>query len=114
GLYEAEVQLAGAGVRPSKAQAQQTITDSIDLIFGTGDLETSERSKPAQHQPQDMVGRLDRIAVTTLLSLFDMERLSGELQLKSDDAAYTLYLSSGAVVDVEPVDRGSVRATLQV
>lgn len=105
GGHGAELELGPAGQRSSSmSTAHESITDSIDLLF-TGDLQQREGKKPRQH----LLGRLDRIPISTLFALFEIERMSGELWMSSGQRTYTLYWSKGALIDVEPARDGNVR-----
>ena len=114
GGYEAEVELAVAGVRTafpvSSGTAHNSITDSIDILFESGDLDRN--STPLPKVKHDLSGKLERIPFTALLSLFEIERMSGELRLRSDDKAYTLFWSNGVLLDIEPNDGASTRSAL--
>ncbi len=48
-------------------------------------------------------GQLDRIRLPTVLSLFEMEALSGKLVVTHGDETVKLYVLDGNIVDVEPL-----------
>jgi hypothetical protein len=108
GTHISEFELGVVGQRAAMpvASAHESITDSLDLLF-TGDLQSRDK-KPRQH----LVGRLDRIPISTLFALFELERMSGELWVSSGQRSFTLFWSKGALVDVDPARPEQVRTIL--
>lgn len=101
-MHHVDVVLSEPGVRSapsvSTLNKAKSITGSIDLLFSewlaSQDLTPSTR--------QHLVGQLDRVPLSGLLTLFDMERMSGELAIDLDDQDYKLFLAEGKLLDVEP------------
>jgi uncharacterized protein DUF4388/PilZ domain-containing protein len=82
--------------------------ESIDLIFG--DTSASALTKTGQH---DLVGKLSRIPLPALLSMFDMQRLSGALKVVGPKEIARLYIREGRLIDGEIENEEiSVRAIL--
>jgi uncharacterized protein DUF4388 len=111
--YRAEVELGAARARTafstSTATAHETITSSVDLIFSTDDIEALD---PAESE-QDLAGRLDRISIASLLSFFELERMTGELRLGVGERRYAIFWSNGQLIDVDANPPASVRDALR-
>ncbi len=79
-----------------------------------GDLDTSSTGplgqllsaliKPRPEPPdrKHLTGLLSRIPFTTLCSLLELERLTGELTIRNGDDSAILFVKDGRFVDVEP------------
>ncbi len=113
-FHDVEVEMADPGVRSapliSTLTKARSITGSIDLLFNEW---LSSQDLPSTGR-QHLVGQLDRVPLSGLLMLFDMERMSGELAIGLKTQDYVLYLASGRLVDVEPApDEDAIRDALQ-
>jgi len=60
--------------------------------------------QPPETPPErrHLTGLLSRIPLTTLCSLIELERLSGDLTIRRGESVSRLFLSEGRFVDVEP------------
>jgi hypothetical protein len=68
------------------------------------------RRKRAHH----LAGQLSSVHLPTLLSLFDMERMTGELTVRHDIEEVRIYVDAGILVDIEPLHAGeTARARLR-
>lgn len=73
-----------------------SITESLDIVMAQIVSATADL---LQERPQ-LKGQLNRISLASLLSWFDMSRMSGRMALSGPkDEQVTLYLSEGALVD---------------
>lgn len=101
-MHHVDVAVSEPGVRSAPAVSTLTkaksITGSIDLLFSEWIASQDLSASPRQH----LVGQLDRVPLSGLLTLFDMERMSGELAIGLDAQDYTLFLAEGKLLDIEP------------
>lgn len=117
--HRVEVHLASAGVRSAPMMSTGTqadsITGSIDLLFGEwmASQDIPQTVTAASNGTRHLVGRLDRVPLSGLLMLFDMERISGELAIVLGDERFTLFLDEGKLIDATPADEEELRPTLQ-
>jgi hypothetical protein len=56
---------------------------------------------------EHLSGMLSRVRLSTLFSLFDMDRMSGELTVRRGGDVVVIYVRDGQLVDVSPVPSGS-------
>ncbi len=93
----------------SKGVAAATLSgvtdDTLDDLLSA--LVLSPAAEQERRTPQQLSGQLGRVRLSALCSLFDMERMSGELVLRSAEARVTIFVRNGEIVDVEPVRAGS-------
>lgn len=87
--------------KPENVQAPAEGEDEVSRVLD--DLFAALIHPPAEARPkrEHLSGLLTRIRLPTLCALFDMERLSGELTLKRDDAKAVIYIRDGQLIDVE-------------
>jgi hypothetical protein len=97
--YDVEVELRPPGVRAGSQSTHGTISESVDLIFNVLLDEASEKRKSPASRKEHLVGLLSRISITSLLSLFDLERVSGHLRVKRGDQRIHIYVREGQIVD---------------
>jgi hypothetical protein len=113
--HHIEVDMASAGVRTapmlSAATQADSITGSIDLLFG--EWMASQDIPGKGDGKRHLVGRLDRVPLTGLLMLFDMERISGELGIMLGKDRFTLFLREGKLIDAAPASDDELRNVLQ-
>jgi hypothetical protein len=75
----------------------RTLDDLLSsLIAPPGD---DARRKRAHH----LAGQISSVPLTTLLSLFEMERMTGELVVRSGADGARVYIDGGRIVDVTPL-----------
>jgi hypothetical protein len=91
------------------------VNDALTGLIGTLlDLRSQPRAEPRGH----LAGELERIRLPTLLSLFDMDKMTGELAIEHDGApACTIYFREGRIVDLvtaSPAAVGGDRPRLPV
>ncbi len=72
--------------------------EALDLLFADLDVENPPE------QGEQLIGSLARIRLSSLLSFFDLERISGVLHLAHDAEQATMYFRDGQLVDVDPSD----------
>lgn len=113
--HRVTVDVAEPGVRSAPLVSTLTqansITGSIDLLFNEW---MASQDLPSSQGKEHLRGRLDRVPLSGLLMLFDMERMSGELRIDLGGEKFTLYLLNGTLLDVEPAaDDVEVRRALQ-
>ena len=100
--YRVEVSIgeerADAGTRSQRLHdASLSFNDTIDRAFT--DLLAAE-SDERPHLDDDLMGQLARIPLTSLLPLFEMERMSGELKLSDGGLSRAqVFLRDGRVID---------------
>ena len=92
--------IAMAAVRPGEVGAlppEATPVGPLDHLL-------SALIKPPETPPErrHLTGLLSRIPFTTLCSLIELERLSGDLTVRRGASVSTLFLRDGRFVDVEP------------
>ena len=98
-LYGVDVQVGELGKRVRRPKPEdRTQVDSLDLVVSELIAGEAPPSEPAQRH---LAGRLDRIALPSLLTFLEMERQSGRLAVE-DDNKTTLFIVEGQVVDVAP------------
>ena len=99
-MYAVDVALGELGERAKKPSTERKATtpESIDLILSDLIVGASPLPEPASRH---LSGRLDRIALTSLLAFLEMERQSGQLEIE-DGEGQVIYLDQGQVVDIEP------------
>jgi hypothetical protein len=87
-----------------RRENEQYVTEALEGLLGTLlDLRGQPKSEPRSH----LSGELERIKLPTLLSVFEMEKMTGELALQRTTGRghdeRTLFVRNGAVIDVEPL-----------
>jgi len=81
-------------------ESLRTLDDLLSsLIAPPGD---DARRKRAHH----LSGQLSSVPLTTLVALFEMERMTGELVVRRDIEEARVYIDGGRIVDLEPVAPG--------
>ncbi len=63
-------------------------------------------AEPARRRRTHLAGELSRIRIPTLLSLFEMEAMTGKLRVLSAGREARVFCRQGRVVDVEPILAG--------
>jgi hypothetical protein len=77
-----------------------SVNDALEGLLGTL---LALRSHPRAELRGHLAGELERIRLPTLLSLFDMDKMTGELSIERDGAlACTIYCREGRIVDLVP------------
>jgi hypothetical protein len=114
-LIQAAKEAARASQRPSRApsltpsmipgedEASRTLDDLLSAL-----ILPPEKDAPRQRH-HHLSGQLSRIRLPTLLSLFDMERMTGKLVLRRDIEEARIWLRDGQLFDVEPIADGESR-----
>lgn len=74
----------------------------VDLLFSGIDA-----AQPFSAEGEQLIGSLSRIKLTSLLSFFELDRISGVLQLRRENEEASLFIHAGQIVDVEPQSRRS-------
>jgi len=81
-------------------ESLRTLDDLLSsLIMPPGD---DARRKRAHH----LAGELSSVPLTTLVALFEMERMTGELAVRHGIEEVRVYINAGKLIDVEPRTRG--------
>jgi hypothetical protein len=83
------------------------VTRALDDLLAA--LILPPEDEAARRRRTHLSGELSRIRLPTLLSLFEMDRLTGQLTLVTGAGERRIYLLGGRVVDVEPVPAGKTR-----
>jgi Domain of unknown function (DUF4388)/PilZ domain len=87
--------------RGDKSAADDTLDDLLSALVLSPAAEQERRT------PQQLSGQLGRVHLGALCSLFDMERISGELLLARGNERVTIFVRNGELVDVAPVPAGT-------
>jgi hypothetical protein len=87
-----------------RRENDEYVNEALEGLLGTLlDLRGQPKSEPRSH----LSGELERVRLPTLLSVFEMEKMTGELALQrtlgSGRDERTLFIRQGAVIDVEPL-----------
>lgn len=85
------------------AEDDDEVSNVLDELF------SSLIHAPAEAKPKrdHLSGLISRIRLPTLCALFDMERLTGELRLRSPrDEAVLIYVRNGQMIDIDPLQPG--------
>jgi hypothetical protein len=82
-------------------------TQVLDELLGA--LILPPEDGPRRNRRTHLSGELSRIHLGTLFGLFEMERMTGRLVLRTRGAESRLYFSDGHILDVEPLGRGEDR-----
>jgi len=104
GPYRLEIELVDKvserpGMRSSVGRrngSRSSIAEAVDLLF----RDLIAEPTPAE-QVEHLQGLLSRIQLPSLLSLFELERLSGELKLDRKGERARIFIRDGALVDIE-------------
>ncbi len=89
---------------------EESVNEALEGLLGTL-LEV--RTQPKGAVRSHLAGELERIKLPTLLQVIDMDKMTGELELRRGDATRRLFFREGRVVDVEPVLLASPRDELR-
>ena len=108
-LVQAAMELARISQRPGSRpaieedEASRTLDDLLSAL-----ILPPQKDAPRQRH-HHLSGELSRIRLPTLLSLFDMERMTGKLVLQREIEEARLWLREGQIFDVEPVAANETR-----
>ncbi|MCC6751630.1 MAG: DUF4388 domain-containing protein [Deltaproteobacteria bacterium] len=75
-----------------------SLTDALDRVFSDLIVPPLSGTPPRR---EHLVGLLSRIRIPTLLTMFELERMSGALLISRDGEEARLFVRDGRVVDVE-------------
>lgn len=89
----------GVFVEPEVRDAGPAGEQVIDNLLGAIEI----RHQPNPEARSHLAGELTRIRLPTLLSMIDMERMTGELVVSRDRVQCTLFCRNGQVVALEPL-----------
>jgi hypothetical protein len=106
-----ESMLQMQAVRPESMPPPMADDDVIaerlhELLSG---LIVPERDPTKARRHNALSGMIARIPLPTLISLFELERMSGRLRVRRAGEESTLYVSHGRIIDVEPRGEGTAR-----
>jgi hypothetical protein len=117
--YAVDVELSPPGVRilSKTPSSHSSISESVDIIFNALVEDAESHKKERSERKEHLVGLLSRISVTSLLSLFELERVTGQMRLVGTDQKLTLYVREGEIIDAVTSDgiegREALRGVLQ-
>jgi hypothetical protein len=108
-----QIEAARAGLQapkpaPAPAPEDDDVSRTLDDLLAALILPQEAPRNRRLH----LSGQLSRIRLGTLLSLFDMERMTGKLSLQRGTDAACLYVRDGRLIDVEPAGAQPVRARI--
>jgi hypothetical protein len=104
-LRQIAEQVTQPGVVPS--EADEDVTHVLDELLSALILPPEDESVRKQHT--HLSGELSRIRLPTLCSLFEMEKLTGKLVVRSRGVESCVYVAGGRIVDLEPLAPGESR-----
>jgi hypothetical protein len=87
---------------PVPRPEDEDVADTLDNLLSAL-IRPAAASEPPRAKRKHLSGMLSRIHFPTLCSLFEMERLSGELTVQRDVERVVLYVQDGRIVDMSPV-----------
>jgi hypothetical protein len=88
--------------RPPEADGDTDETlRQLDDLLSSLILPPSDESR--RKRAHHLAGQLSSVHLPTLLSLFDMERMTGELTVRHDIEEVRIYVEGGALVDIVPL-----------
>jgi hypothetical protein len=85
-------------------EVSQTIDDLLSALIVPPAPEPKKRRR--KRLSTHLSGLLARVPVTTLFSLFEMERMTGRLAVRTPSDHVTIWLSDGQLFDIEPIPQG--------
>jgi hypothetical protein len=97
---------------PPAAEKPPTEDDIADEGLRTlDDLLSSLIAPPANDDARHkrvhhLAGQIASVPLTTLVSLFEMERMTGELVVQHDIEVAQVYIDGGRIIDISPVAKG--------
>jgi hypothetical protein len=100
------------GEAPPRRVAEESGVTMLDDLLSALILPAEEdtQGRGVHH----LTGQIARVRLPTLCALFEMERLTGVLVVRSDIEEGRIYVTDGQLVDVEPLAQGEQpRARLQ-
>jgi uncharacterized protein DUF4388 len=104
---------AASGLSRGEARGSAAPRRGADESGATGMLDDllSALILPAEEDTQGrgvhhLTGQIARVRLPTLCALFEMERLTGVLVVRSDIEEGRIYVTDGQIVDVEPLAQG--------
>jgi hypothetical protein len=86
-----------------------TTSDTLDDLLAALVMPPAEASTPRRHH---LSGEMSRIRLPSLLSLFEMDRMTGKISIKRGGRESLVYVKDGLIFDVEPTDGKPRRAVL--
>lgn len=89
---------------------EESVNEALEGLLGTL-LEV--RTQPKGAVRSHLAGELERIKLPTLLQVIDMDKMTGELELRRQDVARRLFFQAGRIVDIDPVVLASPREELR-
>jgi hypothetical protein len=86
-----------------------TTSDTLDDLLAALVMPPAEANAPRRHH---LSGEMSRIRLPSLLSLFEMDRMTGKISIKRLGRESLVYVKDGLIFDVEPADGKPRRAVL--
>ena len=90
-----------------RAMDDDEVSQTVDDLLSALTVQQQPSAPITRSRRFHLSGTLSRIPITTLCSLFEMERLTGKLVVRDGDEATTIYLRDGRLVDVEPLSENT-------
>jgi hypothetical protein len=95
-------------VAPPSKPAAVEVPEADDSLRQLDDLLASLILPPSsedgrRNRVHHLAGQIASVPLPTLLSLFDMERMTGELTVRRDLEEVRIYIESGTLFDIEPL-----------
>jgi hypothetical protein len=102
---------ASAKASAPEPRALGPASDALDDLLAALILPPEEASPPRRHH---LSGEMSRIRLPSLLSLFEMDRMTGKVSVKRPGGESRIYVSEGRIFDVEPTVGKTRREALTV
>jgi hypothetical protein len=105
-----QVTASRASKSPPGGQADEGVTRILDNLLSA--LIVPPPDDGQRQRAHHLSGQISRIRLPTLCSLFEMERMTGELVVRQSVEEVRIYLDRGQIVDVEPLLVGEAPRSL--
>lgn len=90
-----------AAPEPPEPQEDDFVGRTLEQLFSAL-IQPHKPGSPPTARPRHLSGQLDRVRLPALLTLFEMQRMTGILVMHSFVHTAHIFVKEGAVVDVEP------------
>lgn len=107
-----QIQLSIENERVPQTMREGELSRTLDQLFSSL-IAPNANGKRTLEPARELYGLLARVHMSTLCSLFELEKMSGRLLLQKRGDSATVFIRDGQIVDVDVTDGRSPRARMR-